>query len=699
MELCVLGRIAVVVDGREHVLGATREAALLADLIVHAGQVVSASRLVEDVWRGTPPRSAATTLQTYVKNLRRLLEPERERWVGGTVVSTVRPGYLLQLPPDALDAWRCERMVGEGRAALADDPGRAADVLREALRLCRGPAFGMLASEQYVEAEAARLDELQLIAFELRVEADLALGRHGELAGELQAVAAANPFREPLWRQWMLALYRSGRQADALRAYQQLRRTLADELGLEPGAELRALELAMLQQGPELGWVVAAAPAGAVSRPAAHSAPGVEEVLGVEAARLVPLPARLAVRPAVGVVGRGAELTVLGDCLKRVREDGGRDVVVVSGEAGVGKTTLIAEAARVAFDGGACVLIGHCEEDLATPYQLFAEALGHLVDHAPDDELVSLVGGDGAVLAGLLPGLVRRMPGIGASTAADADTGRYQLFAAAAEFLSRLSTQQPVVVVLEDLQWADRSSLQLLRHVVGSDRPMRLVVIGSCRDSELSRSHPMVDTLAELHRLGRITRVELGGLDDAGVAAFMEAAGGQALDEAALGFAADVHRETGGNPFFVGEVLRHLAETGALAHDDSGRWSATVPLEEMSLPPSVHAVIGGRVGRLGGEAERVLSLAAVIGRDFDVDLLTTTCGLADDDVLGVLDAAARSALVRELTDIPGHYCFVHALIQHTLYAQLGRTRQARAHRQVAEALEALCGDRPGARCR
>jgi tetratricopeptide (TPR) repeat protein len=207
----------------------------------------------------------------------------------------------------------------------------------------------------------------------------------------------------------------------------------------------------------------------------------------------------------------------------------------------------------------------------------------------------------------------------------------------------------------------------------------------------------MADTLAELHRLGRVTRVDLVGLDDAGVAAFIEAAGGQALDEAAIAFAAEVHRETGGNPFFVGQVLRHLADTGALARDGQGRWSVTVPLAEMSLPPSVHSVIGGRVGRLGGDAERVLSLAAVIGRDFDLDLLAAASALADDDVLTVLDAAAASALVRELTDAPGHYSFVHALIQHTLYAQLGRTRQARAHRQIAMALEALCGDRPGAR--
>ena len=410
----------------------------------------------------------------------------------------------------------------------------------------------------------------------------------------------------------------------------------------------------------------------------------------------MPLPARLAVRPPVGVVGRDDELAVVGECVKRVGADGGRDVVVVSGEAGVGKSMLIAEAARVAFDAGACVLFGHCEEDLASPYQLFAEALGDVVDHAPDDLLTSLVGGNGAVLAGLLPSLVRRLPGVG-STATDADTGRYQLFAAVAEFLAHLSMQQPVVVVLEDLQWADRASLQLLRHVVGSLRPMSLVVVGSCRDGELSRSHPMVDTLAELYRAGGVTRVELVGLDESGVAAFIEAVGGRALDQAGMVFAAEVHRETGGNPFFVGEVLRHLAETGALACDSHGRWSSTVAFDQMSLPPSVHAVIGGRVGRLGREAERVLSVAAVIGRDFDLDLLTAACGLGDEDVLAVLDAAAASALVRELSDTPGHYSFVHALIQQTVYEQLGRTRQARAHRQIAETLDAICGDHPESR--
>ena len=158
-----------------------------------------------------------------------------------------------------------------------------------------------------------------------------------------------------------------------------------------------------------------------------------------------------------------------------------------------------------------------------------------------------------------------------------------------------------------------------------------------------------------------------------------------------------MHRETDGNPFFVSEVLRHLAETGAIYQDRHRPLGRRRPPRAMALPASVRAVIGARVGRLGPDAERVLSLAAVIGRDFDLDVLARASDAAEDDLLDILDAATAAALVRELTDTPGHYSFAHALIQHTLYEDLGPTRQARAHRQVAEALEDLCGDRPGSR--
>ncbi|MGI8762505.1 MAG: ATP-binding protein, partial [Ilumatobacteraceae bacterium] len=422
-----------------------------------------------------------------------------------------------------------------------------------------------------------------------------------------------------------------------------------------------------------------------------------EPLGGAGTGPVVPLPGRLGVRPAAGVVGREAEMVAMLDAFKRVAGGEGREVFLISGEAGLGKTTLAAETARAASDGGACVLFGHCEEDLATPYQLFAEALGHYVTHAPEAQLVAHVDAHGSELVRLVPALSSRLPGLPPSKATDADTECYQLFAAVVGLLAVVSQHQPVVVVLDDLQWADKASLQLLRHLIAADQPMRLLVLGSYRDGELSRSHPLLETLAGLHREHGVARIELTGLDDTGVISLMEAAAGHTLDDAAVGLARAVYRETDGNPFFVSELLRHLSETGAIYQDSTGRWVTGDTLEQLALPDSVRVVIGARVGRLGRAAERVLSLAAVIGRDFDLDVLARATETSEDELLDVLDAATAASLVRELADTAGHYNFAHALIQHTLYEDLGLTRQGRAHRQVAEALEDLCGERPGFR--
>ncbi len=421
------------------------------------------------------------------------------------------------------------------------------------------------------------------------------------------------------------------------------------------------------------------------------------EPLARSATNAVPLPGRLGVRPGVGVVGRETEIAAMADVFKRVAAGEGRQVLLISGEAGVGKTTLVAETARTAFDAGACVLLGHCEEDLATPYQLFAETLGHYVMHATEDQLMAHVDAYGSDLARLVPALASRMPGLPPSKATDGDTERYLLFAAVVGLLGMVSEHQPVVLVLDDLQWADKASLQLLRHLVAAEQPLRLLVSGTYRDSELSRSHPLLETLAALRRQHGVARIELTGFDDTGVIALMEAVAGHSLDDAAVGLAHVVYRETDGNPFFVSELLRHLAETGAIYQDAIGRWVAEDALEQISLPDSVREVIGARVGRLGQAAERVLSVAAVIGRDFDLDVLARATNTAHDDLLDVLEAAAAVALVREMGDAQGHYNFAHALIQHTVYEDLGPNRRARAHRVVAEALEELCGERPGAR--
>jgi class 3 adenylate cyclase/tetratricopeptide (TPR) repeat protein len=422
-----------------------------------------------------------------------------------------------------------------------------------------------------------------------------------------------------------------------------------------------------------------------------------EPLSETDSGTVIPLPARLAYRPAVGVLGRDADMTAIADACKRVASGAGREVLLVSGEAGLGKTTLVAEAARAAFAGGACVLFGHCEEDLATPYQLFAEALGHYVTHAPEKQLVAHAAAHGSELAQLVPALARRLTNLPPSKATDSDTERFLLFAAVVGLLATVSQSQPVVLVLDDLQWADRASLLLLRHLAASDLQMRVLVLATYRDSELSQSHPLLATLAALRRLNGVSRVELSGLDDAAVVAFLEAAAGHTLEDAGLRLAHAVYRETDGNPFFVGEVLRHLAETAAIVQDASGRWTTKNSPEQIALPDSVREVIGARVGRLGADAGRVLSTAAVIGRDFDLDLLARATKTSEDDLLDILEAAIAAALVREQTDATGRYSFAHALIQHTLYEGMGPTRRARAHRQVGEALEALCGGRPGNR--
>ncbi len=422
---------------------------------------------------------------------------------------------------------------------------------------------------------------------------------------------------------------------------------------------------------------------------------GWERLGDVEAAAgAMPAPSRLGIGPVIGVIGRDTETVLLADAFKRVATNEGREIVLISGEAGIGKTTLATQAARAAFETGAIVLLGRCDEDLGVPYGPFVEALSHYVTHASEEALRAQVQSLGAELAKMVPALQQRLGELPAPQSADPDTERYLLYNAVVGLLDHVSADKPLVLVLDDLQWADKPSLQLLRHVVANTTPLRLLIVGTYRHSELSSSHPLTEALAALRRESGVSRVALSGLDDTGVLAFIEATAGHDLDSDGVELAHALYRETDGNPFFVGEVLRHLAETGAIYQDDTGRWTAAADLEAMAMPDSVRLVIGSRVARLGKAVSRVLPLAAVIGREFDLDLLARVAELTEDELLDLLDTATAVALVREVPSVPGRYCFAHALIQHTLYQDLGVTRLARAHRQVAEAIEAIVGDRP-----
>jgi class 3 adenylate cyclase len=411
----------------------------------------------------------------------------------------------------------------------------------------------------------------------------------------------------------------------------------------------------------------------------------------------VPLPARLEMVPITGVVARDAESEILTDAFKRVASGAGPEAVLVSGEAGLGKTTLVSEAARRGFASGACVLLGRCQEDVSASYAPFAEALHHFVAHAPDEILTAQVAAHGGELAKMVPALARRLEELPAAQSSDPDTERYLLFAAVVGLLAEAASSQPVLLVLDDLQWADKPSLQLLRHVVANVGSARLLIMATFRDTELSGSHPLTEVLGALRREPGVRFIELKGFDDTGVLAFMEAAAGHRLDDDGLGLAHALYRETDGNPFFVGGVLLNLIETGAIYQDGSGRWAASGDLSEIALPSSVRQVISARVARLGDRASRILSTAAVIGRDFDLDVLARVTEYDEGELLDLLEEASAPNLVREAPDVPGRWSFAHALTQHTLYQDLGATRRARTHRQVAEAIEAIVGEHPGPR--
>jgi DNA-binding SARP family transcriptional activator/class 3 adenylate cyclase/pimeloyl-ACP methyl ester carboxylesterase len=255
VKFLVLGALEVLKDDRPIRLGSAKQRRLLAALLVQANAVVSVDRLGDILWGDTPPADAAATLRNYVSRLRGLMEPGRAGGGPEGVLVTQPPGYVLRVERDQVDASRFEQLVAEGRVALREgDLAAAAKRLDEALGLWRGPALAEFADEPFARAEASRLEELRVSTLEDRFEAELALGHHGEVVGELETAARDHPLHERFWARWMLALYRCGRQADALRAYQELRAHLGEELGITPSPELVALEEAIVLQKPELDW-------------------------------------------------------------------------------------------------------------------------------------------------------------------------------------------------------------------------------------------------------------------------------------------------------------------------------------------------------------------------------------------------------------------------------------------------------------
>ena len=395
----------------------------------------------------------------------------------------------------------------------------------------------------------------------------------------------------------------------------------------------------------------------------------------------IPMPALLTDIGRI-FVGRDADLERLAQLWKESTA-GERRVALLGGEPGVGKTRLAAELARRLHEEGGAVLAGRCDEDMGVPYQPFVEALRHFVDHTPAADLKERLGRYGGELGRLVPELLERIPDLPSPLQSDPETERYRLFDAVASWLGTVSMEEPVLLVLDDLQWAAKPTFLLLRHVVQSAEIQRLLVLGTYRDTELTHDHSLVELIADLRRQRRIERLPLSGLDDMAVTALVEQAAGRALDDEGLALARAIYQETDGNPFFVREVLRHLVETGEVERQ-AGVWAARLPVDELGIPEGVRDVVGRRLARLAEDTNQVLRVAAVAGTEFELPVLQAS-GLDEEKLLAALEEAAAARLVIEASAT--RYRFAHALVRDTLYEGLTAARRVALHRRVAQAIE------------
>ncbi len=652
IHLC--GRLTAELEGRviHDALPGRQGRLLFAYLVLHRDRPVRRDELLDVLWpEEGPPPSGDSLLAPPLSRLRKALGDGRLQG---------RDQLSLDLPEDAWVDWEaawshldaCRAAAGQADWAAAWETAQGAVAIADG-----GLLPGLEAT--WIDERRAELGELRVEALEAVATAGAQLGgSHLAVAEEAgRAAVEAAPYRETARVALIGALRAGGNEAEALRAYEDIRVLLRDELGTTPGPALLALHERLLgaAEQPE------PRPSVAVAAPAAE--PGQA------------LPDRLAQAAATPWVGRHTQLDRLRGELERAR-GGDATLVLLTGEGGIGKTRLLAELASGA--DGFALLYGRCDEEELFPFGPWIEMLGAHLARVDDADLPELLGAEAGDLARLLPQLRARMPALEQPSGGDPESERLRLFTAVEALVQRLARRAPLLVMIDDLHWADRSSLLLGRHLVRAAGLGRVLMVGTYRDTELTERHPLQEVMADLERDAPLDRVGLSGLDPQEVAELVGAHAGELEEDTVRA----IGQETHGNPFFVKQLLRHIEEEG-LTRSAGG----------FGLSAGLRDVIARRVDRLPEEAGRVLRVAALTGRDFELGVVERVVDLPEDELLDLLDAAVRAGILVEVHSTPGRYSFVHALLRTALEEQLSATRRARLHRRIGEAIEGRYRDR------
>ena len=641
-EIRLCGRVVVgATDGvARPALPGRQGQLLLAYLVCHRTRACPRYELEDVLWPKDAPASSESALSALLSKLRRSLGPERLTGRAELRLALPEPLWVdiealadaVEVAVQALDDRRWEDATGHARAALALG---AEPFLAE----CDGP---------WVRERRREVEGLRLRALEALGEAGLRLGGRELDAAEHAARTAIGlaPFRESSHRLLMQVHEAAGNPAEALRSFDELRQRLRDELGTAPGPAVMAVHQRLLRgDGP----------------PAEPAAPALGSASG-------PLPAGLAAATAKhAFVGRGEAMATLRGAWDAAVGDE-RRLVLLAGEPGIGKSRLAAEFTRTVHGEGAVVLYGRFDETGPGAYQPVLEMLRGWSGGAALTGPAQRLGPRAADLAALLPEL--GAPAGPSAIHADAGTERQRLFDALAALLAELASGSPLLLVFDDLQWADSATLQLLRHLMRAPQPRRTMFLGTYRDAELDDGHPLPDLIASLRREGMLTLVPLDGLARDEVAELVAALGAAAPPS---DFVAALHGETDGNPFFVEEVVRHIGESG-------------VGLEDAGVPEGVREVTSRRIARLPASAREAMQVACVIGREFDFGLLEALGPLSGDELVAALDEAVDARVLREVDGRVGRYAFAHALVRATLYDGLSSLRRARLHSRVGETI-------------